>query len=179
MARQPRYDVPKAAPEPLRQVQLFVNSVDLHNEVEWLPGWLEERSLGGELERARELREALRSLVLANNSAPADEAAVEVANRALARISLQLDGSRLVLANAGDAIDDVVRTVAEAMLDGTWERLKACPNCNWCFYDYSPNRSASWCSMKICGNRKKTREYRRRRASSSRRRGPRARGPTR
>ena len=69
MARQPRYDVPKAAPEPLRRVQLFVNSIDLHNEVEWLPGWLDERGLGGELERARELREALRSLVLANNGA--------------------------------------------------------------------------------------------------------------
>ena len=179
MARQPRYDVPKAAPEPLRRVQLFVNSVDLHNEVEWLPGWLEERGLGGELERARELREALRALVLANNGVPVGAGAVETVNRALARISLQLDGSQLVLAGADDAIDDVVRTVAEAMLDGTWERLKACPNCNWCFYDYSPNRSASWCSMKICGNRKKTREYRRRRASSGRARGHRARGPTR
>ena len=179
MARQPRYDVPKAAPEPLRQVQLLVNSVDLHNEVEWLPGWLEERGLGGELERARELREALRRLVLANNGVPVGAGAVETVNRALARISLQLDGSQLVLAGAYDAIDDVVRTVAEAMLDGTWERLKACPNCNWCFYDYSPNRSASWCSMKICGNRKKTREYRRRRASSGRARGHRARGPTR
>jgi len=179
VARQPRYDVPKAAPEPLRQVQLLVNSVDLHNEVEWLPGWLEERGLGGELERARELREALRALVLANNGVPVGAGAVETVNRALARISLQLDGSQLVLAGAYDAIDDVVRTVAEAMLDGTWERLKACPNCNWCFYDYSPNRSASWCSMKICGNRKKTREYRRRRASSGRARGHRARGPTR
>jgi predicted RNA-binding Zn ribbon-like protein len=49
------------------------------------------------------------------------------------------------------------------MLDGIWERLKACRNCHWCFYDYSPNRSATWCSMQICGNRKKTREYRRRR----------------
>jgi predicted RNA-binding Zn ribbon-like protein len=161
-------------------VQLFVNSVDLHNEVEWLPGWLEERGLGGELERARELREALRCLVLANNGAPVDPGAVEVVNRALGRISPQLDASgQLALAGIEDAIDDVVRTVAEAMLDGTWERLKACPNCNWCFYDYSPNRSASWCSMKICGNRKKTREYRRRRASSGPRRGPRARGPTR
>jgi predicted RNA-binding Zn ribbon-like protein len=180
VARQPRYDVPKAAPEPLRRVQLFVNSVDLHNEVEWLPGWLEERGLGGEFERARELREALRALVLSNNGAPLDAAAVNVVNRALSRISPELDASgQLVLTSAGDAIDDVVRTVAEAMLDGTWERLKACPNCNWCFYDYSPNRSASWCSMKICGNRKKTREYRRRLASSRRRRGPRARGPTR
>jgi predicted RNA-binding Zn ribbon-like protein len=179
VVRQPRYHVPKAAPEPLRRVQLFINSVDLHNELEWLPGWLAERGLGGELERARELREALRSLVLANNGAPLDAAAVDVVNRAFGRISLELDAGQLVLADAGDAIDDVVRTVAEAMLDGTWGRLKACPNCNWCFYDYSPNRSASWCSMKICGNRKKTREYRRRRATAAPRRGPRARGPTR
>jgi predicted RNA-binding Zn ribbon-like protein len=48
------------------------------------------------------------------------------------------------------------------MLDGTWERLKACRNCYWSFYDYSPNRSATWCSMQICGNRQKTRAYRRR-----------------
>jgi predicted RNA-binding Zn ribbon-like protein len=178
VARKPRYDVPKAAPEPLRGVQLLINSIDLHNEVEWLPGWLEERGLAGEYERARELREALRSLVLANNGASVDPTAAEIVNHALARISLELDGSELVLAG-GDALDDVVRTVAEAMLDGTWGRLKACPNCNWCFYDYSPNRSASWCSMKICGNRKKTREYRRRRASSGRARVPRARGPTR
>ena len=166
MARQPRYDVPKAAPEPLRRVQLFVNSVDLHNEVEWLPGWLEERGLPGEYERGQELREALRSLILANNGAPVDEAAVEIVNHALARISLELDSDgELDLAGGADAIDDVVRTVAEAMLDGSWARLKACPNCNWCFYDYSPNRSASWCSMQICGNRKKTRDYRRRRAA--------------
>lgn len=180
MARKPRYDVPKAAPEPLRRVQLFVNSVDLHNELEWLPGWLDERGLPGEYERARELRESLRSLVLANNGHPLDPGAAEIVNRALARIALELDDSgELVLSAGGDAIDDVVRTVAEAMLDGTWERLKACPNCNWCFYDYSPNRSASWCSMKICGNRKKTREYRRRRASGAARRARPARGPTR
>ena len=62
-----------------------------------------------------------------------------------------------------DAIDEVVRTVVAAMLDGSWQRLKACPNCHWSFYDYSPNRSATWCSMQLCGNRKKTRDYRRRR----------------
>jgi predicted RNA-binding Zn ribbon-like protein len=49
------------------------------------------------------------------------------------------------------------------MLDGTWPRLKACRNCCWSFYDYSPNRSATWCSMQLCGNRKKTRAYRSRR----------------
>ena len=49
----PRYDVPKAAPEPLREVQQFINSVDLEHELDWLPDWLEERGLAGELERAR------------------------------------------------------------------------------------------------------------------------------
>ena len=33
----PRYDVPKAAPEPLRAVQLFVNSIDREHELDWLP----------------------------------------------------------------------------------------------------------------------------------------------
>ena len=165
MQQVPRYDIPKAAPDDLRGVQLFINSVDLHNEVEWLPEWLEERRLGGEYERASELREALRSLVLAHNGFGPDPAAVDVVNRALASVTLALDpfGRLVVGGPGGDAIDDVVRTVVAAMLDGSWERLKACRNCHWCFYDYSPNRSATWCSMQICGNRKKTREYRRRR----------------
>lgn len=164
MQRVPRYDIPKAAPEGLRQVQLLINSVDVHNEVEWLPEWLAERGLGAEHERARELREALRALVLANNGLAPDPAALEVVNRALESVSLALDPSgRLVLRGGGDALDEVVRTMGAAMLDGSWERLKACRNCHWAFYDYSPNRSATWCSMQLCGNRKKTREYRRRR----------------
>lgn len=164
MQRVPRYDIPKAAPEGLRQVQLLINSVDVHNEVEWLPEWLDERGLGGELERARELREALRSLVLANNGRPPDPAALDVVNRALAAVSPALDPSgRLVLRGGGDALDEVVRAMGTAMLDGSWARLKACRNCHWAFYDYSPNRSATWCSMQLCGNRKKTRDYRRRR----------------
>jgi predicted RNA-binding Zn ribbon-like protein len=52
------------------------------------------------------------------------------------------------------------------MLDGTWGRLKACRNCHWSFYDRSPNRSATWCSMQLCGNRTKTRAYRRRKSTS-------------
>ena len=169
----PRYDIPKAAPEPLRSVQLLINSVDIHNEVEWLPDWLGERELATELERARELREALRSLALANNGGAPDPGALAVLNRALASVSLALDSSgRLVVAGGGDALDEVVVTVVAAMLDGSWARLKACPNCHWAFYDYSPNRSATWCSMQLCGNRKKTREYRRRRRTRRARTSP-------
>jgi predicted RNA-binding Zn ribbon-like protein len=161
----PRYDVPKAAPEPLRVVQEFINSVDLENAIDWLPAWLEERSLGAELARARELREALRALVLANNAVPLDPAALAVANEAAARLSFELsvDGGLAVRAN-GDELDGIVAVAVGAMLDGNWQRLKACRNCHWSFYDYSPNRSATWCSMQLCGNRKKTRAYRRRKA---------------
>jgi predicted RNA-binding Zn ribbon-like protein len=162
----PRYDVPKAAPEPLRQVQLFVNSTNVESGADWLPEWLGERGLGTQGDRARELREALRLLVLANNGRPLDEGAVAHVNAAASRVSLELDedGAVRVRAN-GDAIDGIVATAFGAMIDGTWERLKACRNCHWSFYDYSPNRSATWCSMQLCGNRKKTRAYRRRQAA--------------
>jgi predicted RNA-binding Zn ribbon-like protein len=160
----PRYDIPKAAPEPLRQVQLLLNSVDLEHERDWLPGWLAEHGLDGELERARRLREGLRGLVLANNGVPLDDGALAVVNAAAMRLSLAVsaDGS-LRVETEGDALDRVLAVALGAMLDGSWARLKACRNCRWSFYDYSPNRSATWCSMQLCGNRTKTRAYRSRR----------------
>jgi len=160
----PRYDLPKAAPEPLREVQQFLNSVDLEHGTEWLEGWLEERGLGEELGRARSLREALRSLALVNNGAALDPAALSVLNEATERLSLRFAAdASLRVETAGDAIDHVLATALGAMLDGSFGRLKACRNCRWSFYDYSPNRSATWCSMQLCGNRKKTRAYRDRR----------------
>jgi predicted RNA-binding Zn ribbon-like protein len=160
----PRYDVPKAAPEPLREVQLFLNSVDLEHDTDWLPEWLDERGLAGELERARTLREALRALVLANNGAAVDQPALELVNGAAERLSLRVGpDAGLHVGGGRDALDGVVSIALGAMLDGTWPRLKACRNCCWSFYDYSPNRSATWCSMQLCGNRTKTRAYRRRR----------------
>ena len=165
----PRYDVPKAAPEPLRRVQLFINSTDVHNGIEWLPEWLEAHELAGAEPRARKLREAVRALVLANNGQPLDPAALETVNRAATRVSPELDPQRrLRFRTDGDALDQIVVIVLDALLDGSWARLKACRNCHWSFYDYSPNRSATWCSMQLCGNRTKTREYRRRRRHTRR-----------
>jgi predicted RNA-binding Zn ribbon-like protein len=162
----PRYDVPHAAPEPLRRVQLFVNSADVEHGADWLPDWLAEHGVAGEEQRARELREALRELVLANNhfensGFAVSSEALAIVNEAAGRIRLRVDGG--VHMEARDALDEVVATMLGAMLDGTWVRLKACRNCHWSFYDYSPNRSATWCSMQLCGNRAKTRAYRKRR----------------
>ena len=46
VSKAPRYDVPKAAPQPLRLVQAFVNTVDLENEREWLGDPAAARGLG-------------------------------------------------------------------------------------------------------------------------------------
>ena len=123
-----------------------------------------------ELARAGAVREAIRELLYANNRqrVEGDPHAVlrEAARRA--RFTLDLERPELVADAPGvdGLIGRVLATAYVAMADGTWARLKACRNhgCRWAFYDYSKNRSASWCSMQLCGNRTKTRSYRRRHA---------------
>ena len=148
-------------------MQLLLNSQDLENEVDWLPDWLAERGLVRAERRARALRGALRALVRANNGVPLDDEAVATVNAAARRVSLQVDSTGSVtVATDGDALDRVVAIALGAMLDGSWGRLKACRNCRWSFYDKSPNRSGRWCSMQLCGNRTKTRAYRRRKTAA-------------
>jgi predicted RNA-binding Zn ribbon-like protein len=165
----PRYDIPKAAPQPLREVQLLINSVDVHAGTDWIDDWLAERGLGpGDAARARRLREALRALVLANNGIGLGADALATVNDEAALVRLRVDARGALSVEAGaDPLGRVVAIALGAMLDGSFARLKACRNCRWSFYDYSPNRSATWCSMQLCGNRKKTRAYRARKARPS------------
>ena len=176
MARKPpRYDLPKAAPEPLRVVQLLVNTRDHEHGRELLASeedlrrWLAERNLpleGALLPRFQALREALRALLIANNEGAAPPSAALASLNAEARRSplrarFDVVGARL---QAEDAAGAILAAAFEAMADGTWPRLKACRNCHWAFYDESRNRSGTWCSMQLCGNRLKTRRFRTRHA---------------
>jgi predicted RNA-binding Zn ribbon-like protein len=180
-----RYDLPNAAPEPLRLVQRFVNTVDKEHGREWLAApedlmrWCEEAGLGRvhatpeDVRRARDLRSALQWFVAANNGAKLDEDAMATINRAASAAQLTPgldDRGRLRFdVRRGDvdaALGCIVAVVFNALAEGSWSRLKTCRNCSWAFYDYSRNRSAKWCSMLICGNRLKSRAYRRRKASA-------------
>ena len=148
-------------------MQLFVNSIDREHGHEWMPGWLEEHGLpAGDFERAVELRETLRALLRVNNVGGEAPEAVARLNEAARDVRVELRGDDVVLAG-GDPLADVTAVVLSAMLDGSWKRLKVCRNCQWSFYDTSKNRSGSWCSMQLCGNRLKTRAYRTRRRSAS------------
>ena len=182
-----RFDLPNAAPEPLRLVQLFVNTASVvEHQVEWLPApaaletWLAEhdpQAVGkpsqDDLERALALREALRALLRHDNTGEETTAAARVVNEAAARAGLILaldETGELRLdvrgAGVGGALGRIVAVAYGAMLDGSWTRLKVCRKCCWAFYDPSKNRSGTWCSMQICGNRAKTRAYRQRRAGA-------------
>jgi predicted RNA-binding Zn ribbon-like protein len=173
------------APGRLELVQRFVNTVDhehgrevlseparLHRLLVELGLLAADAAVDAEdLRRALDVREALRSLALANNGHAVDREQLTVLERAAAggRLVVRFDGSRTVLAAAvpdvRGALAELVGIVHTATADGTWMRLKACDRevCGWLFYDRSRNRSARWCQMAVCGNRTKTRAYRTRR----------------
>ena len=183
----PAEDHPKAAPGELNHIRRFINTLDLEDgsddiaEPAALRDWLAERDLideraeltDADVRQAHAVREALRKLLLANNGDPVDPAAVETVNAAAKGAELQVrfaaDGqARLEPVRTGidAAIGRLLGIAFRAMADGTWPRLKACAyhdRCEWAFYDWSKNRSGTWCDMAVCGNRAKAAAYRERR----------------
>ena len=100
-------------------------------------------------------QDALRALLLANNGEALD------GNLALeASVTVVLNGDGAARLVADDVVGELLAIVARSQADGTWQRMKACPACGWAFYDRSRNRSRTWCTMAICGNRAKARSYR-------------------
>jgi len=65
---------------------------------------------------------------------------------------------------------DALAIVTQAAAAQTWARLRACPDCQWVFYDTSRNGRRIWCAMTAadgargCGSIAKTRAYRQRAA---------------
>jgi hypothetical protein len=64
---------------------------------------------------------------------------------------------------------EVLALVVEAIACSTWMRLKACPDCQWVFYDHTKNRNKVWCLMtasgpqgRSCGSISKVRSFRQR-----------------
>jgi len=67
----------------------------------------------------------------------------------------------------------VLAIVLEAVARGEWSRLKACPDCQWVFYDNTRNGSKRWCLMnaggpdgRSCGSIAKVRRHRSRKLTS-------------
>jgi predicted RNA-binding Zn ribbon-like protein len=178
------------APGELERVRAFVNTWDAEHgtddigSADELRGWLAEQGLleedarvtAADHRRAVGVREALRATLRAHHGHPDEECAQDVLCDASHRARLQVlfdDNGSSRLEPSAPGVDGAVGrllTIAhEADRDGHWVRLKICPadDCQWAFYDRSRNRSATWCDMKVCGNRHKVREYRERRLKAS------------
>src|SRR5437868_9119717 len=112
MAVLPRYDLPNAAPEPLRLVQRLVNSRDQEHGREWigtpeeLGAWLGAREKVDDVARAHLLRNVLLALLRANNGEPLDHEAVAVLNRESRRLAFELGDDGSVRIVGEDALDD-------------------------------------------------------------------------
>jgi predicted RNA-binding Zn ribbon-like protein len=176
------------APGDLELVREFVNTVDIEAGEEQLcsgaelAAWLSEHGLASsglgatpaDLRRARELREALRAVLLSHNGGgPAPDGAYETLDATVCRARVRLrfrEGAALAAleseaSGVDGALGQLLTIVHAAITAGTWSRLKACREhtCEWAFYDHTKNRSGAWCNMGVCGNRAKARAYRARR----------------
>ncbi|MHB8507457.1 MAG: CGNR zinc finger domain-containing protein [Candidatus Dormibacteria bacterium] len=171
------------APDPLRLVQDFVNTLDIDAGLDLLATpeqasvWLKKRELvlararvsEDDLRRCVEVRAALRALLTARSEAPVDKRWLKILNREAREATVELRFNdegipHLVPADKGidTAIGEILAIVYLSRFNGTWTRLKVCgcETCGWVFYDHSRNRSSTWCSMAVCGNRTKVKSYR-------------------
>lgn len=172
----------------------FVNSLDLRRFVEQgaahdpgdelaapaqLRDWLRARGLledgvdvsEAEHGEALRLRDALRTFLAVR---PADRAsAVAPLAVSAARFPLKIAPSadraldlRPVTGRATSGLGQVLAELLRLSDGGKLDRLKTCDSgeCRWVFYDRSKPGNRRWCSSVRCGNREKTRTYRRRHA---------------
>ncbi|MCB5911921.1 CGNR zinc finger domain-containing protein [Streptomyces pinistramenti] len=168
----------------------FLNTLDLRTFIRYgiqlhgadrlstpqaLAAWLHTQDLlpadspvsARDLARARGLRAQLRA-ALSRDEEP--EAADGGSPQGI-RLSFRLSGvpgepPGLVPAGADaeGALGRLALCASRAVASGVWGRLKMCeaPDCHWVFYDKSRPGRGRWCSAELCGNRMKTRAYRRR-----------------
>ena len=176
------------APGELELVRRFVNTRDIEegsDELDspdalltWFAGvdLLDDEAAADEkdLERALTLREGIRALLLANNGEEIEAVRIRELNRATESVRLTVrfdhDGRAALRSESSGvsaALGRILAIVVRAMDEGSWGRLKVCPNdaCQWAFYDRSKNRSGKWCTMEVCGNRMKARAFRQRQGS--------------
>jgi predicted RNA-binding Zn ribbon-like protein len=166
-----------SAPGSLGLVEAFLRTRNEITDVAGLDRWCAEHGFRGgagprTYERALRLREALRSLMLANNGGLAAPEALAVVNGEISACGLRPqitpDGVRWPAdeTRPGDRLlGTILGGVIAAMTDGAWPRMKACAadDCNYAFYDHTRNRSGRWCDVAGCGANARMRAYRQRR----------------
>lgn len=173
-----------AAVMPASAIVDLVNTLDVSTgedllaDVGGLAKWMRARGLLSrgvqlaerDLRIAVELRERLRSTLLAHHDGGDDPAALQAISDLTFRqpIGLRFDHGVAQLATDGPGVATLVAAVADAIValqhDGQWQRVRICPSddCLEAFHDTSRGGTRRWCSMGVCGNRTKVTSYRQR-----------------
>lgn len=117
-----------------------------------------------DLDRARQLREAIHRLLLAwSDSCRPSTADLSLLNESMPpRERLSWKRGRYQWKTGVDRIlGPIAWSTADLLTTGDPCRLKRCGSeeCGWLFYDESVNGLRRWCSMSDCGNREKARRH--------------------
>jgi len=123
-----------------------------------------------DFEQAVELRQAIRAfLKLPVDKRRRGSKAAEPFSRAAEQFPLIVQiasGGTLTLGAHDDAqgLACVLAQLYRLSVTGELDRLKMCASdeCQWIFFDRSKPSNRRWCSSALCGNRQKTRAYRKR-----------------
>jgi predicted RNA-binding Zn ribbon-like protein len=143
--------------------------------------WMRQRSLlatGARLDeddhrKVLQLRHSLRAfLQLAPAARRRDASAIEMLNASAATSPLIVQTSKTgkirlhpLPGVSSGGLGSILAELQYAADTAKLDRLKTCAaeDCRWVFYDRSKPGTRRWCASTLCGNRQKTRAYRRRR----------------
>jgi hypothetical protein len=160
----------QAAPGELERVRALLNTWLIPNDsrlaTDCFDDYARQQELrGGDAAAVRLLRDDLRQLVEQPSAAPGpiDRWVSELDVRPAIR------SGRLTFVHQGRHAGEIFVIVLTAIAEDRLDRLKACPDCRWVFYDHTRNASKRWCLMNAsgpqgrgCGTIAKVRRYRQR-----------------
>lgn len=161
-------DPTQVAPGELERVRELLNTWLIPNDTrepqDELTEWLVQRSVPKrQWSEVRRLRDELRTAV--EDSEQLEPIGNGWVDRY--RIVPSISGDQLQYTAVPAVAGQLAVIVVDAIGDGSFSRLKACPDCRWVFYDNTRNGSKKWCMMnpagpqsRGCGNIAKARRHR-------------------
>ena len=146
----------------------FLNTIDEDTGEEDLgddrafAAWLRQHGLpsrGADATEARAARDALRAA--ADGRHPRQDVF------AMVPLHLGINADANPELTSRHPLGPILVAALKLAYEGEWTRIKLCDmdSCRFAFHDTSRNRSGRWCTMRVCGNRAKTRAFRERQKS--------------
>lgn len=168
------------APEPLTQMQRFVNTHAYSGRPDRLAtatsarAWFRHQQVSGaptaqDLPRLVGTREAIREVLRGHDARRGFRVGPSPLELALPHASFtwrHSEDDNITLVGAGHGLErflnDLAAAIVWASLTGTWRHLKICDTdeCRVAFWDHTRNGSARYCSSTACANRSRQRAFR-------------------